>query len=421
MVELKSRNPLRIAVFTAFYAPILSGVSIGVHQRIRWLLQQGHHVFLAHPKIDDQYPDAIRNRSSIPGLSDFMSFSSFTSYAYPTKPLIFEKTAPEAQHYHYWSDTKLLEEFKPDVVVVEEAVEMRGVCSLGLGGYGRPVATEYAKRSQIPVISLFHTDWASYAQSYIGSWFMPLVRRFISPFVRQFARAYTMNFFPSRLMLRKYQDLGVDVAEYLPFQGINCQKFTPDNISYDPIPEDSRPVLLYVGRLAQEKNVLQLLTAFSRIVVDIPEAHLVIVGTGPQEFLLRQEAQKLSPHAITVWGESTGTELRGWYARADLFLNPSLTENFCTTNMEALASGTPVVAADAGGNSEQIILGRNGFLFHPNDPDDLADRAIAILQTPELRTRMAQEARSYALKFDWTECMKKFEERIYRLTASNPS
>jgi glycosyltransferase involved in cell wall biosynthesis len=416
-----SQRPLRIAIFTAFYAPMLSGVSIGVHQRVLWLLQQGHYVFLAHPRIDNQYPKTIRNRSSMPGIADLKPFTSLSSYAYPTQPLVFEKTAPEAKNYRYWSDTKLLEEFEPNVVVVEEAAEMRGICSLGLGGYGRPVGVEYAKRLQIPAISLFHTDWASYAQSYIGSCFMPLVRPFLAFFVRQFTRAYTVNFFPSRLMLEKYQDLGVEAAEYLPFQGIDCQKFNPENIRYNPIPEDPRPVLLYVGRLAQEKNVTHLLTAFSRIVVNIPNAHLVIVGSGPEEDLIRQQAQMFNSHRITVWGESSGKELLGWYARADLFINPSLTENFCTTNMEALASGTPVVAADAGGNSEQIIPGRNGFLSKPNDPRDLADRAISILQTSALRTTMGQQARTYALEFDWAECMKKFEERIYQLAASNPS
>lgn len=89
--------------------------------------------------------------------------------------------------------------------------------------------------------------------------------------------------------------------------------------------------------------------------------------------------------------------------------------------MEALASGTPVVAADAGGNFEQIVPGKNGFLFCPNDPDDLADRVISVLQTPELRTTMPQEARGSALKFDWTECMKKFEERIYQLIPTPPA
>jgi glycosyltransferase involved in cell wall biosynthesis len=61
------------------------------------------------------------------------------------------------------------------------------------------------------------------------------------------------------------------------------------------------------------------------------------------------------------------------------------------------------------------------FSFAPMTPDDLADRAISVLQTSELRGKMAQEARDYPLKFDWTECMKKFEERIYQLAVSNPS
>ncbi len=408
-----TKHPIRIAIFTAMYAPILSGISVGVHQRARWLLQQGHQVFLIHPKIDNQYPKSVRN-CTLPGLDELHSFPNFSSYAYPTKPIIFYKLVPEPLHYRHWSDTKLLEKFRPDIVIVEEAVQMRGFYSLFLGGYGRPVGTEYANRTGTPTISHVHTDILAYSQYYLGNQFLRFFRPIISNLTKRFTEAYDVNYFSSQELLAKYSAMEAQRSEYLSYQGVDCQKFHPQNICYDPIPDDQRPTLLFIGRIAREKNVTQLLDAFSLIAAKIPNVHLVIIGSGPQEEEIRRSAEKFGSD-ITVWGESIGTELLGWFARADLFVNPSVTENFCTTNMEALASGTPVVAARAGGNVEQIVPSRNGFLAEPNNPTDFAQKVLKILENPDLKADLTRHARSSILEFDWSACMEKFEDKLYQL------
>ena len=413
MTGTAQKQPLRIAIFTAVYAPVLSGVSIGVHQRARWLLQQGHEVFLIHPEIDDQYPNEVRNRP-MPGLGELQSFPNFSSYAYPTKPIIFYKSFPEPMHYLHWSDTNLLENFQPDIVVVEEAAQMRGFYSLFWGGYGRPIGTEYAKRTSTPTISLFHTDVLAYSQYYFGNWFFKFLGPIISALIKRFTETYDVNYFSSQEQLTKYRAMKAERSEYLPYQGIDCQKFQPRNICYDPIPDDRRPTLLFVGRIAPEKNVTQLLDAFPTIAAKIPDVHLVIVGNGPQHEEIRRRAAKFGS-GITVWGESLGTELLGWFARADVFVNPSVTENFCTATNEALASGTPVVAALAPSTSEQVFPGRNGFLVEPNNPRDLAKKVITILKDPALKEEMTRQARPSILEFDWSACMQKFEDKLYQL------
>ena len=130
------KKPLRIALFTGLYAPFLTGVSVAVHQRVHWLLEQGHEVFLIHPQINKQYSQQVGNRPML-GLSELQIFSNFSSYAFPTQPLIFYKALPQPLNYRYWSDTKLLENFQPDIIVVEEAAQMRGLYSIFLQGYGR--------------------------------------------------------------------------------------------------------------------------------------------------------------------------------------------------------------------------------------------------------------------------------------------
>ncbi|WP_353932008.1 glycosyltransferase [Okeanomitos corallinicola TIOX110] len=407
------KKPLRIALFTGLYSPFLTGVSVAVHQRVHWLLEQGHEVFLIHPQINNKYPQQVGNRP-MSGIEELKSFPNFSSYAFPTEPLIFYKSLPQPLNYRHWSDTKLLEKFQPDIIIVEEAAQMRGLYSMFLQGYGKPVGVDYAKRTKTPIISVFHTDIVAYIRYYFGNILFGFIRPIIPLLVKQFSSAYDLNIFSSREQLSKYQKLKCQQGEYVPYQGINCDKFHPRNICYDPIPKDKRPTILFVGRITAEKNVTQLLDAYPLIAAQIPDVHLVIVGSGPLDQEIQRRAQKF-PHGVTIWGESHGTELLGWFARADVFINPSVTENFCTTNNEALASGTPVVAVIAPSTAEQVMVGDNGFLAEPNNPQDFADKIITILANPELKAKLSQQARPSILEFDWSVCSQKFEDRLYQL------
>ncbi|TAE60217.1 MAG: glycosyltransferase family 1 protein [Nostocales cyanobacterium] len=408
-----NKKPLRIALFTGLYAPFLTGVSVAVHQRVHWLLEQGHQVFLIHPQINNKYPQQVGNRP-MSGIEELQSFTGFSSYAFPTEPLIFYKSLPQPLNHRHWSDTKLLEKFQPDIIIVEEAAQMRGLYSMFLQGYGRPVGVDYAQRTKTPIISVFHTDIVAYIRYYLGNFLFGLLRPIIPLLVKQFSSAYDLNIFSSREQLSKYQTLKCQRGEYVPYQGINCHKFHPRNICYDPIPDDKRPTILFVGRITAEKNVTQLLDIYPLVAAKIPDVHLVIVGSGPLDQEIHRRAQAY-PHGVTIWGESHGTELLGWFARADVFINPSITENFCTTNNEALASGTPVVAAVAPSTAEQVIVGYNGFLAQPNNPQDFAAKIITILENPELKDQLTQQARPSILEFDWSVCSQKLEDKLYEL------
>ncbi|MBD2302202.1 glycosyltransferase [Nostoc sp. FACHB-87] len=411
------KQQLRIALFTGLYSPFLTGVSVAVHQRVRWLLQQGHEVLLVHPEINNKYPKKVSDRP-MPGLDELKSFPTFSSYKFPTEPLIFYKSLPQPLNYRHWSDNKLLKQFQPDIIVVEEAAQMRGVYSAFLQGYGRPVGVGYAKKTHTPIVSVFHTDIVAYIKYYLGDTFFNFLRPIIPLIVKQFSESYDLNLFSSKEQLVKYQNLQCKRSEYLPYQGINCEKFHPQNIIHNPIPNDNRPTLLFVGRVTAEKNVPQLIDAFPIIAAKVPDVHLVIVGSGPLDAEIRRRAAKFGS-GITIWGESHGTELLGWFARADIFVNPSVTENFCTTTNEALASGTPVVAVTAPSTSEQVFPGQNGFLAEPNNPRDFAQKVIAILENPELKAAMSEQARPSILQYDWSACMEKFEARLYEVVETS--
>ena len=107
--------------------------------------------------------------------------------------------------------------------------------------------------------------------------------------------------------------------------------------------DDSSPVLLYVGRLASEKNVPLAFRAFEAVRARVPGVRFVVVGDGP----LRKKLARAHPEAIFV-GPQRGATLAEYYASADVFLFPSLTETFGNVTLEALASGLLVVAFRSG-------------------------------------------------------------------------
>lgn len=410
---------MRIALFTFSYAPFMTGIATGAHTRVKALLSLGHEVFLIHPQADAQYAQDVHRRTMC-GLDEFAGNPRFTSATYPTKPHPFFRCHPEPRSHRHWSDTALLDRYQPDVILVDEASGMRGFSSVFLGGYGRPVAAEYSARTGVPAFHLFETDWFAYAERYFGRWLTALGRPVLVPLVRRFNGNYVSTFFPSRMLFDKYQNYGAVPSDYVPFHGVDCSQFHPGCRQHNPIPQDHRPTLLFVGRMAREKGIGELFEVIQHVRKQVPDAQLVIVGGGgPDKERIRAAAAKHVPYC-TFWGESFGDQLKGWYARADVFVNPSATENFCTTNLEALASGTPVVLAAAGGNLEQVENGVNGYLVPPRDPVAMAARVVEILQSSALQQSMSQNARDFALRFDVLECGRHLEAALRQRLPSRP-
>ncbi len=154
------------------------------------------------------------------------------------------------------------------------------------------------------------------------------------------------------------------------------------------------PLLLTVSRLASEKNV-----GFLKQVLDrIPDATLAIVGGGPQ----REELERIFSGCRTHFvGYLHGAELASAYASADVFVYASETETMGNVILEAMASGLPVVAANAGGVPSLLQHGVDGFLFAPGDADEAASFVKEVLFTPDCHTRVSVAARESAKGCTW--------------------
>jgi len=410
--------PLRIGVITFAFAPVLSGIASGAQCRVRRLLERGHDVLLMHPDVGAGYDQSIPVRN-MAGLAEFEGDPHFQSFAYPTRPLKLRKSHPEPMSHRHWSIVDPLKEFDADVVIVEEPVGMRGTISFGLGGYRRPVGPEYTAATGRPSIGILHTDWLGFAERNIGRTVTNLVLTIARPVLANACRQFTRIVAPSHYLTDKFNAVGDFNIEYLSCHGIDCSEFRPENSVRDPLPDVTGPVLVNSGRIVAEKSIPVLLDAFETIAETIPDTRLYVLGEGEDRQKLMDVAQRRFGDRVQFPGQFSGEELAAWYARADVYVVASEAENFCSANLEALASGTPVVAAAAGGNVEQVEDGTNGFLFDPGDNQQLAERVIKILQDDTLHEAMSQAARHTALEYDYNVCTDRLLELVQQLVAES--
>jgi glycosyltransferase involved in cell wall biosynthesis len=147
-----------------------------------------------------------------------------------------------------------------------------------------------------------------------------------------------------------------------------------------------QPVLLYVGRMAANKRILDLIRALAQVRERLPDTVLLLVGdtTFPPHARVAAQARGLAEtlgvaDAVIFAGQVPDDELAAHYQLADIFVTASIHEGFCIPVIEAMACGRPVIGAHATALPETI--GPAGLTFAPQDPADLAAKAIALLES----------------------------------------
>nr|WP_242841691.1 glycosyltransferase [Desulfitibacter alkalitolerans] len=174
-------------------------------------------------------------------------------------------------------------------------------------------------------------------------------------------------------------------------------------------------MLLYVGRVAPEKELDVLFDAAVRLNQKRINFKLFIVGDGPYK---KQLEERNLPN-VTFLGYKFGAELQMLYASADIFVFPSTSETYGNVVLEAMASGLPVVAADAGGVKENLIQMYNGIAFTPGSPDEMAEAISRLIKDDDLRTGLANNARKYSLTKSWDEVFSNLFKNYQELMESS--
>jgi glycosyltransferase involved in cell wall biosynthesis len=197
-------------------------------------------------------------------------------------------------------------------------------------------------------------------------------------------------------------------------RAVDTQRFHPERrdeslrASWGASPD--APVLLSVGRIAPEKNLHVVIDAYRALVRRAPGARCVVVGDGPD----RAALEAANPDIVFA-GTRRGDELAAYYASADLFVFPSLTETFGNVVLEAMASGVPVVAYAEAAAREFIRNGQNGIRVAPGNEGGLVERAAALGADATVRAAMGVAARNSVAGLSPESVVAEFESIMQSL------
>lgn len=198
--------------------------------------------------------------------------------------------------------------------------------------------------------------------------------------------------------------------EVVPY-GIDLDRFTPANGSLPA----GEPVIGAVKALVPTKGFSYLLDAMPKVLERHPRARLLLVGDGPERAKLERQARDLGiADRVEFAGEAAHDQVHSYLARMDVFVQPSLTESFGVSALEASATALPVVASDVEGGREIVRDGETGILVPPGESESLAHALLRLLDQPDLRAAMGTAGRHFVeQRYNWPENAARMEA-LYR-------
>ena len=380
-----SRTSLDLALVTETWPPEVNGVAHTLARLVEGMRDRGHRVQVFRPQQPGE-PAAPREDPDEPACRD-LRLAGLPLPGYSGLRLGF----PARRRLQtLWTENR------PDAVYI--ATE---------GPLGHS-ALRAARRLGIPVASGFHTHFDGYARYYGVGWLTPVVRAVL----RRFHNRCDITLAPTRPLVAALAAQGFERVRVMA-RGVDIRRFTParrsSRLRRQWGASTATPVVLYVGRLAPEKNLALVVDAFRALQQPRPEARLVLVGDGPS----RAGLERAHPDLIFT-GQQVGQALAQHYASADLFLFPSTSETFGNVVIEAMASGLPVLAFDTAAAHEHIVNGVSGARVPRTgeagvDAMAFIEAAVEFARLAGAWHEMGRHARARARGLDWVEVVAEFE------------
>ena len=372
---------LHIALITDTFAPEINGVANTLGHLYDGLRARNHRIELIRPRQTDD-----GNQRSNDGL---MLCRGWPLPGYPG--LQWGLTSTHRL-------TKRWRQQPPDVVYIATEGPL-GLCALRV-----------ARRLGITAISGFHTNF----QQYLRQHGLTLFTRALTHYLRWFHNRSALTLVPSTSQRVELERRHFERLDLLP-RGVDSQLFNPakrqNALRQSWGLRENDIALLYVGRLAPEKNLDALKRCFDELQARYPARRfkLIVVGDGAKRAVL----EAALPEAIFC-GQQSGHALACHFASADVFLFPSLGETFGNVVLEAQASGLGVVAYDEAAAGLHIRHGYNGVLAMPGDEYAWIEAACWLLENPETLRTLRLNARRHASRQSWPGIIEQFENQLQR-------
>ena len=375
---------MRIAIITETFLPKVDGIVKVTCLLLDHLSRRGIEALVIAPR----YGDGQRY-NDVP----IRSLPSMSLPLYPEARLGFATLS-------LYRD---LAAFQPDVAHLFHPV-MTGIPAMAM-----------LKWMEVPMVTSFHLDYARLANQFrIGALDLGFTSPLIDELTKNVFNWADYSLAPSKLVQRQMQRLGIANVG-LWRRGVDASAFNPAFRSAAMREEMTQgnpreTVLLYVGRLSQEKQIEHIRPTLEQL----PNTRLVLVGDGPARPYLERQFAGLP---VTFMGYLRGERLSRAYASADIFVFPSRLETFGLVVIEAMAAGLPVVAARVGGVSDIVSEGVNGYTFDSGDTAMLLEGVRRIASSHDNRQWMGRHSRSYAETQSWDTIMDEVIEVYASLLA----
>jgi len=381
---------MRIGIFTEVYKPVINGVVNSIIGFKRGLEEQGNEVYVFCPTYNGYKDD--------PSDKNIVHMRS--------KPL------PGASGYHFIfpADKRVLEIAKTmDVIHVHHPFVMGGI------------AASIAKKLNKPLVFTNHTQYEQYAH------YVPapggIVKYSIKRRIKNFMKNVDLVIAPAKGIIPVLREYGVEGKINIVPNGIDIDRFKKEV----PISELEKlmgkyklnhkdKILIYTGRIAEEKNLTFLLKAFAKLATKNANVHLIMVGGGPQmkEFVGLIDKMHLTER-VTITDYVPYEEMQNHLALASLYVTASKSEVHPLTIIEGMAAGLPMVIIKAPGTGD-VVTDNVDSLVARDDLDDFVAKIERVLSDSALHERLARQAVISAEKYSFRETskemLKAYEEAI---------
>ena len=393
---------MRIALFTETYLPHINGVVTHVKILRDGLLQQGHEVLV----VTADYQ--TRHHYIKDGILHCPAIKSKRFYGYGVASPFSRRRL------------KLVQDFHPDIIHIHNEF------GIGLSGIFA------AKQLHVPLVYTLHTMYDDYLYYVAPRHLLRAAKKVSHDYFRLLGNAATELTGPSPKCQEYFQQIGVKKDVNVIPNAVELDDFSPDRISAEnkaafrrryQIPDDVM-IACFVGRLGHEKSVDVLLDYWARTITPEDKIILCIIGGGPVQEELEQQAKDLGIGSMVVFtGAVPHDQMPPYYASCDVYVTASLSDTNSISMLEGMATGLPVLRRyDAlNENVDQVRDGVNGYIF--NSPEEMAAelRRVKNLSPEQLSILKASVIES--VKRSGSEALANYTYNVYRkamASASNP-
>jgi glycosyltransferase involved in cell wall biosynthesis len=360
---------MKILFTTESYYPIIDGGAIAQHRIVHELIKKGHDVRVIAPAFSFKNTVEEENGSTIYRPRAFvLPFYMNNKYHFAPFPLLYVK--------------KIIEEFKPDVINVCSPYPI-SICAMIC-----------AKKKHIPLVGSIHILPENVLAPFFSSGLYLTMVKYIWSYLVYFYNRVDWATVPTQTGAAMYQQKGLKTPVTPISNGVNTEMFKPSNKGEYlrkrfNLPE--KPLILYTGRINQEKNVDVLVKAIPFVLKSI-DAHFLFCGSGGLKPDMMKLAQELGVDAHTTFIDFLDwADYPNIFTLADVFVMPAESELQSIVTLEAVASGVPPVVVNKGAVPE-LASAQNGLVFEPQDSNQLASNIITILSDETLRNTMKKNS-----------------------------